>query len=69
MKNKEVPQLSSIIITLANINDKLRDLSAILEKINENVSNEKTERTNTFKHFVIIKENGIATQRKGKSQD
>lgn len=67
MKEKEFPQLSSVIVTLANINDKLREINAKLTKICDSTETDKIP--TVIKHFVIIKQGGLSPNKKEKSQD
>lgn len=67
MKEKEFPQLSSVIVTLANINDKLREINAKLTKICDSPETDKIPAV--IKHFVIIKQSGLSPNKKEKSQD
>ena len=69
MKEKEIPQLSAMIITLANINDKLRSIDTKLSKICDSVEKNKTEFPTALKHFIVIKEGGFKSSKKEISQD
>ena len=69
MKEKEIPQLSAIIVTLANINDKLREINTKLTKIFDSVENEKTKAPIALKHFIVIKENNVKPKKTEELQD
>jgi hypothetical protein len=48
-------QFSSILITLKNINDHLKDLDDRLVEIIKKLNQSQTDGEKTFKHLVIVK--------------
>jgi hypothetical protein len=49
------PQLSSLLITLRNINDHLKEIDDHLLTISQKIDEAKPDSTTAFKHIVVIK--------------
>jgi hypothetical protein len=49
------PQLSSLLVTLRNINDHLKEIDDHLLSISQKMNTPTTDGSTTFKHIVVIK--------------
>jgi hypothetical protein len=56
MKQSTSPQLSAILMTMANINDNIKQSNQILEKLLLKIEQLNTDSDKTIKHIVYLEE-------------